>query len=342
MTADGEVLYVAYRSWTWLRESDKLRVVQYDLKSRRELRRATIAVPKVHGPRVAEGLYLSKDGQVLAYAETHDPSLVLLVSAKDLLEVRRSTALPFPHDADQPSYTTFKDLFAGFDGSGFLSFAFSDKGLRFMRVDPASLAVASETSTPRTVSQERSEVLVWSPVVERTWTVNGARGWQEYTEDGQATRQEFWGPKGETYGAFVLGEGKLIAFFGRWSHGAVIVYNNHRTAELSLPCVPLAYGASADPQYVGALCAVQQSSKRFLWDKVLSSEFLLINTEGPAVVWRRRMDLVANAERDRQHRDFYQKGSPLVHPSDRKVWIVAPERWPELSVYEVTLPEPKN
>jgi hypothetical protein len=91
----GETLYVAYRSFNRMKRSDHLEVAAYDAKTRKEIQRRTIAVPPVHGPRVADGLYLSNDGKMLAYAETHEPGLILLISTKDLSEIRRSEHLPF-------------------------------------------------------------------------------------------------------------------------------------------------------------------------------------------------------------------------------------------------------
>ena len=124
MAAGNGVLYIAYRSTTWLRRSDKLQVVAYDLNSQKELRHATISVPEVRGARAADGLYLSEDGQVLAYAEAHDPCVLLLISTKDLTELRRSTSLPFVHqDYEWPRYSG-AELFAGFDNNRILSFAF--------------------------------------------------------------------------------------------------------------------------------------------------------------------------------------------------------------------------
>ena len=149
LTAAGNgVLYIAYRSTTWLRRSDKLQVVAYDLNSQKELRHATISVPEVRGARAADGLYLSEDGQVLAYAEIHDPCVLLLISTKDLTELGRSMSLPFVHqDHDWPHFSE-DQLFAGFEESGFLSFAFDRyEGMRFVRVDPANSKVISNTLT---------------------------------------------------------------------------------------------------------------------------------------------------------------------------------------------------
>jgi hypothetical protein len=75
----GETLFVAYRSFKGSR-SDHLEVAAYDVKTAKEFLHKAIAVPLVRGPRVADGLYLSNDGEVLAYAEAHDPGLILLLS----------------------------------------------------------------------------------------------------------------------------------------------------------------------------------------------------------------------------------------------------------------------
>ena len=104
---DG-VLYAAYRSFDLLRFSNRLEVVAYDLNTHRELQHVAVPVPKVHGARASEGLYLSDDGQMLAYAELHEPGLILLLNAKTLGEIRRSDALPFTSQDHQR-------MFAGFD-----------------------------------------------------------------------------------------------------------------------------------------------------------------------------------------------------------------------------------
>jgi len=109
MAARDGVLYAAYRSFDLLRFSSKLEVVVYDLNTHKELQHVTISVPKVHGARASEGLFLSEDGQTLAYAELHEPGLILLLAAKNLAEIRRSTALPF-------TSLDHHLMFAGFDG----------------------------------------------------------------------------------------------------------------------------------------------------------------------------------------------------------------------------------
>jgi hypothetical protein len=123
------VLYEAHRSFDLLHFSNKLQVSAFDLATHKELRNNVVDVPRVHGARAAEGFYLSPDGQTLVYAELHEANLLLVLSAKDLSEVRRTDALPFT-SADRYR------LFAGFDENGLLSFSSAPSGkLRFVRMN---------------------------------------------------------------------------------------------------------------------------------------------------------------------------------------------------------------
>ncbi len=333
--AGGGVLYVAYRSWDWLARSKKLQVTAYDLTSGKELRHATINLPDVRGKRVAEGLYLSKDGQVLAYAEAHKPYLLLLISTGNLSELRRSTNLPLTDVAEAPN-TIIHDVFGGFDSRGMLCFAFAEKqGLRFLRVDPSNLKVVSNV-VARGLHQEQSESIVWSPSARRTWIYGWLPdAWKEFTEDGQAADESFDRVTGESYGAIALGKGKLIAFSGRFE-GLITVYIGDKPSNLRLSCGPQDYGVSDNPEYVGGLC-IKGSIGPHGKEAVLSSEFLLIRTDPLAVAWRREMRLVDVDEWIGGEHEFYQRGRPLIHTSAHEVWIVAPQRSPELSVYRVPI-----
>lgn len=335
--AGGGVLYVAYRSWDWLGRSKSLQVVAYDLGTVKELSRATITVPQVHGKRVAEGLYLSKNGKVLAYAEAHKPYLVLLISTNDLSELRRSTTLPLA-DVAKAGNTIIDDVFAGFDSRGLLSFAFSEKqGLRFLRVDPSNLKVVSNV-TAKGLHQEQSESIVWSPSAGRTWIYGWLPdAWKEFSEDGQPADESFGRVSGAPFGAFALGKGKLIAFSG-WFEGLIAVYIRGKPSELRFPCRLMAYGVSDNPEYVGALCIKLRGGPHGR-ETVLSSEFLLIRPDPLAVVWRHRMELIGLNEWVKQHYTFGQAGTPLIHTARHEVWIVAPEKSPELSVYRVPVQE---
>jgi hypothetical protein len=337
MAAGNQVLYVAYRCPTWLRRSDKLQVVAYDLNSGKELRHATIAVPEVRGARAADGLYLSADGKVLAYAEVHDPCVLLLISTRDLTELRRSTSLQFVHhDHEWPQYSR-AELFAGFDKDGLLSFAFDRyEGMRFVRVDPTKLNVVSNTLAEH-LHQDQSENIVWCPANKGPWLLK-LQTWREYFENGQATDNAFWGPQGDSYGAVTQGEGGLLAFFGRWDHGEAISYRDHQQNDLNLPCAPLQFGISNDPEYAGVDCFVSHATRKELW-KETSSEFLLLKTDGPSVVWREKdISLIDIAETDKHGREYYQKGNPLIYRDGNKIYVVAVSKAPELKVYVVPLP----
>jgi hypothetical protein len=336
--AGGGVLYVAFRSWDWLGSSKKLQVVAYDLSTGRELRRATINVPHVHGTRVAEGLYLSEDGQMLAYAEAHKPYLVLLISTRNLSELRRSATLPLTDVADEAPGIIIRDVFGGFDSRGLLSFAFSEKqGLRFLRVDPSNLKVVSNV-TAKGLNQEQSEPIVWSPPARRTWIMGWLPdAWKEFTEDGQPADESFDRVTEESYGAIGLGKGKLIAFSGRFE-GLITVYIGRKPSNLRLSCGPQGYGVSDSPEYVGGICISGRIGPHGR-ETVLSSEFLLIRPDPLAVVWRREMHLIDVGEWIGEDHEFYQRATPLIHTAAHEVWVVAPERSPELSVYRVPIPE---
>jgi hypothetical protein len=330
-------LYVAYRRWDWLGSSKELQVAAYDLSTGKELRRAAMNVPQVHGRRVAEGLYLSEDGEMLAYAEAHKPYLVLLISTKDLSELRRSTTLPLTDAARAPN-RIIDDVFGGVDSRGLLSFAFNEKeGLRFLRVDPSNLKVVSNVTAER-LRQEQSQPIVWSPSAGRTWIYGWLpNAWKEFTEDGQPVDESFDRVSEEPYGAIALGKEKLMAFSGRFK-GLITVYTDDRPSNLRLPCGPQGYGVSDNPEYVGGLCIKGRIGPHGR-ETVLSSEFLLIRTDPLAVLWRQRMELIGLNEWGEQHHTFGQAGTPLIHPSRHEVWIVAPEKSPELSVYRVPLQE---
>ncbi|MCU1252160.1 MAG: hypothetical protein JWQ49_5189 [Edaphobacter sp.] len=169
MTVYKGIVYVAYRSFDLLRFFSQLQVVAYDLNTHKELQHVAISVPRVHGARASEGLFLSEDGQTLAYTELHEPGLILLLAAKNLTEIKRSTALPFtPQDHQR--------MFAGFEGtqlcmaSNFYQYAKPDvSGLRFLRLGIADLKPTSDTKATG-VWQETSGSIVWLPREQKTWT----------------------------------------------------------------------------------------------------------------------------------------------------------------------------
>ena len=335
-TEDG-TLYVAFRSFDWLKRSNELVVFAYDMKSRREIRRRTFRVPPVHGPRVANGLYVSRDGQ-LAYAEIHNPCLILLIATHDLSEIRRSNSPLF-------TGTDRQETFGGFDSNGFLSFASdSPAGLRFVRVDKANLRVVSDT-TATAVHQERSQRIVWSPVLKTTWTFKpsavGSDEWLQYTEEGRATDQKLVAHQGGPNGADITGENGLVAFFGNMTDaGSMVSYNDHRTAELRVQCVPRQYGMSEDREYVGAICTTSPDRESENGgNKTLSSEFLLFGTKGPTLIWRHNMTYIDLVEKTDDDVWIHQDGAPMIIQSAGRAWVVAPSKSPELNIYEATPPK---
>lgn len=334
---DG-VVYAAYRSFDLLRFSNKLQVVAYDLNTHKELRHVTISVPKVHGARASEGLFISKDGQTLAYAELHEPGLMLLLAAKNLTEIRRSTALPLTSQDHQR-------MFAGFDGNQLCMasdvFEYGKpelEGLRFIRLRVSDLKLASDTKISG-LTQENSGSIVWLPPEKTTWVVRG-HIWKQYTEAGQLTGQELEHENAISKGAIPLEETRLLAFYGRHEDGSVISYADRHERELKLRCAPHPYGTSTDPAYAGAICTTQRDIlPEAGGDKIMTSEFLLFKVDGPTVVWRQKMNWL-DVRNDAHGIDGgYQKGDPLIYHAGSKLLIVAPSKSPELKVYEVALSE---
>ena len=336
MVAAGGVLYEAHRSFDLMRFSTQLQLSAFDLSTHKELRHVVVNVPRVRGSRAAEGFYLSPDGQTLVYAELHEPNLLLVLSAKDLSEVRRTDALPF---TSSDSYR----LFGGFDENGLLSFAsIRGRNLRFVRMSPSSFQIASEVTGPKPNFYNGS--IVWSPKSRTTWVQlrvpYGA--WQEYHEDGSPTGAEldFLFTHGGDNGATVLGAGRLLAFYGDFSaQGAVAVYNDGHTGELKLTCVPQGYSSGDVPGYVGAICTTKPDLEpEHGGNKILSSEFLLLKADGPAIAWRHPMLPLSVADSNDMDTGR-QWGDPLLYRAGSKLLIVAPSKAPALTVYETDVPQ---
>jgi hypothetical protein len=335
---DG-VVYVAYRSFDLLRFSNKLEVVAYDLNTHKELQNVTISVPKVHGARASEGLFISEDGQTLAYAELHDPGLILLLAAKNLAEIRRSTALPFTSQDHQR-------LFAGFDGdqlclgSNYFQYGKPEvSGLRFIRLRVSDLNPGSDTKISGVTQRSPGDPIVWLPREKTTWVVNNYDLWKQYTEAGQMTGQELKHENATSEGAIPLGGAKLLGFYGKYAEGSVVSYADHRSSELKLQCVPHPYGTSTDPAYAGTICTTQRDIlPEAGGDKIVTSEFLLLKADGPTIAWRHPMNFLTVADGNEPDTGI-QKGDPLLYRVGSKLLIVAPTKKPELAVYEVALPE---
>jgi hypothetical protein len=104
-----------------------------------------------------------------------------------------------------------------------------------------------------------------------------------------------------------------------------------------LQCAPHPYGTSTDPAYAGAICTTQRDIlPEAGGDKIMTSEFLLLKTDGPTVVWRHPMNFLTVADGNEMDTGI-QAGNPLLYRAGSKLLIVAPTKSPELAVYEVPL-----
>jgi hypothetical protein len=328
MTTRDGVVYVAYRSFDWLRQSDQLQVLAYDLNSHKVLKHGTISVPKVHGSRASNGLALSHDGAMLAYVEVHEPSLVLLISAKDLSEVRRSSSLPF-------TTQDYRRQFAGFDGENHLSFSSINRDKpRFVHVSTTHFKTVSDTRASA-ITKTVFGYVTWNPVAGRFWLPAGGGNVLQFNEEGQPTGEEL---KTDVHqldqGAIALGQSGVMAFYAMVSRGAVASYTNHKSQVLELPCSPRPYGASNDHAYAGAICITQPDRLPEAGGlRVLTSDFLLIRVDGPQVVWRQAMSALGAGDND-----HFEWASAVIERGDKYIRVVVPTKSPELAVYEVALP----
>lgn len=333
MSAGGGVLYEAHRSFDLLRFSNQLQVSAYDLATRKELKHTVISVPRVHGARAAEGFFRSPDGRTLIYAEIHEPNLLLVLSTKDLSEVRRTSSLPF----------TSKDrrrLFAGFDEHGLLSFACSRADrLRFIRMNLFNFEIVSDVVGPE---QRLDGRIVWSPKSRVAWLESRGDVWREYHEDGSPTGNEarYEGKYRVSSTASVLGAGKLIAFYGNMiDKGSVLGYGDDHANELELACVPHPYGTGDVANYAGAICTTSPDREpEHGGNRILTSEFLLLKTGPPAVVWRHQMDFLTVADSNDPDTGV-QRGDPLLYQTGSKLLVVAASKSPSLTVYEIDAPQ---
>ena len=136
-------------------------------------------------------------------------------------------------------------------------------------------------------------------------------------------------------GAIPLGESGILAFYAMVSRGAVASYISGKSHALEVSCSPRPYGMSNDHAYAGAICITQPDRlPEAGGDRVLTSEFLLIRTDGPQVIWRQKMSALGAG-----NNDYFGWSSAVIEHEDKKVWVVAPTKSPELAVYEVPLPQ---
>jgi len=310
-----------------------LQVLSYDLKSRARLRRNTLHVPTVIGQRAASGLYLSQDATILYYAELYPPYLVLAISATDLMELTRTESISF-------SEKDRRRKFVGPAENGLLAFAADAgiaapgqrSGVRLLLLDPGKLSVVSNRIIPELI-EHGIEDLLWNPASGKIWIQEDATRWREYSELGQATGNEVDDKRYLSHGATLMGDAGVLAFYGNWDQGLILKYLDHKIAELALDCSPYPDGASESGRYAGVDC-VKRPDKKYEdgGDKILSSEFLLLQTSTRAIVWRGKIEYLDVAE----GRELgYQKSVPAIFDSGAKVWVIAPSKPAQLIVYEI-------
>ena len=338
LARNGHIMYVAYRTFNLLHSSSQLRVMAYDLESRKEIRHVTISVPKVRGQRPAQGLFISPDGKTLAYAEAYNPKLVLLLSTASLSEIRRSTVLPFTAD-------DYYRQFAGFTNDSLLAFASAGgrEAMRFLRLNSQNLSVVSDTRLSGTKWVE-SFAPAWLPSAELVWAVRSLNPdtdeWMQYMEKGERTGQKMHHASDVScYGAVPIGGKGLLVFYGDMvSKGYVVSYYDHHSSDLKLACLPGPYGISDDHTYAGAICSTTTDLSEPANNKTLTSDFLLLRTNPLGILWQHKMRDIAVGNVFGPTL-VIQKGTPLIFRSGKRIWIVAPSRKSELKVFMVALRE---
>jgi len=332
VAGDG-VLYAAYRSSNLLGKSETLQLLSYDLKSQVQLHHNTIRVPAVNGNRAAGGLYLSQDATTLFYAELYPPYVALAISAKDLVETKRTETIPF-------SVKDRKRKFVGLGKDGCLAFAADAAiavpgqrpGVRLLRLDPGNLSLVSNQIIPELI-ERGIEDLLWDPTSGKIWIRENSSRWREYSESGQATGNEVDNKHYVSDGAIQIAGDGIVAFYGNWDRGLALRYRDHKIAELPFDCSPSPDGVSENGQYAGVLCTRRPDKKaEDGGDKILSSEFLLLRTEIPDVIWRQKMEYLDVTEGWEQG---YQNSVPAIFNSGSKLWVIAPSKPAQLVVHEI-------
>jgi hypothetical protein len=333
IVAQNGVVYAAYRSFDLLHRSEQLQVASYDLISHKELRHTTISVPKVRGTRASEKLAVSRDGEMLAYVETGAPSLVLLISTKDLSEKRRLEALPYQEKPDR--YEAGPSHFYGFDAENNLCFQSSTATEpRFVRANSSDLKVVSDTEASF-LGKKIWTIMNWDTKTRRFWLENDEK---QYQENGKPSGEELSTLITElNKGAYSLDNGGLLGFYAMVSKGAVVRYEAHRNQTLELPCSPSPYGISSNGEYAGAVCITQPGGlPEAGGDRVLTSEFLLIKSSGPTIVWREKLARLGAGDQG-----YYRWASSSIETDLEKTLVVTPMKSPDLAVYEIAIPQAK-
>lgn len=327
MAAKNGVVYVAYRSFDWLRSSNQLQVLAYDPNSQKVLRHRTLVLPKVSGARVSDGLAISPDGSILAFVEMSEPVCIVLIRADTLSEIRRTDQLPFGQE-------DYRRHFAGFDGQNQLSFQSIHNGQpRFLRLSSENYSRVSDIIASH-LKQKVFSYAAWNPQAHRFWLpTEDIVGSREYTEDGDPTG-EVVRLKGRLLeqGGVSLRKSQVLLFFGQLAKGTIVVHQDNKDRELELPCVPSPMG-NGDLDYVTAICVTHKDKlPEKGGDVVSSSELLLIKADGPTVAWHYQLMIPTVASGGQ-----LQWGEPALVRTSGKAWIVVPSKSPVLTVYEVRL-----
>ena len=238
-------------------------------------------------------------------------------------------------------------MFAGFDGDQLClgsNYHKSEKsqvsGLHFIRLQVSDLKPGSDTKIEGVV-QDASSDIVWQPIEKTTWVISPTEGnlWEQYTEAGEKTGHRLTHEQGSSNGAVALGDGKLVAFYGNMiANGSVVSYADQRKEELELPCAAYLYGHSSDPAYVVGICITEKDVLPEAWGKkLLSSQFILIKTDGPKIAWHHDMEFLDVVDGNKIDPGV-QNGAPLLYRAGSKLLILAPTKKPELTVYEIDAP----
>ena len=334
MAVDGTKLFIAYRAAKSFGRSDTLEVSCYDLTNYLQISHVTVRIPAVRGTRAAGGLYIV--GRRIFYAELRTPAILVSLSAQDLSEVGRTENLPFEKG-------DWEIRFVGPDSNGLLAFAeflhggSGDGGVRILRVNPRDLRVVSNKTVPE-LGKKGIQNILWSVRSGgKLWIDSDGQRWNEYTEEGQPTNREVFNVHYVTNGAEAIEGGGLLAFYGNKQEGMLLRQDGQKGGELPLGCSPIPWGISNSGSFAGVMC-VKQSTRRFEdgGNRVISSEFLLVRTSVPAIVWRRGLSFL---DVDEGWHLGHQDGVPAIATCGSRVWVITPAQPSRLDVYEVDWPE---
>jgi hypothetical protein len=319
MTISDGKLFVAYRTAKRFSKNETLEIASYDLNSYSRVAHATITVPNAPRERAADGLYVV-DHRIY-YAELHSPAILLSLSEQDLSELGRLEALPF-----SPADRELKFVGSDVDSNLAFSAITPDRpgwtAVRLLRIGSKDLRLISNkvVSGPGT---RGIQGVLWNARIGRLW-VNHAPPWAEYTEDGTPTKRELNDVHYASRGAQLIDTGDILGFYGNREQGVIVRYENGLTARLPFDCSPIPWGMSESGTDVGVMCS-RVSTKRIEdgGNKIISSEFVLVGTAVPAIVWRHALPFLDVSEGEG---GGYQRGIPAIAILGTKVLVVVPTK----------------